>query len=98
VREIVIQQRVKEEVGTRAKILSKAIDKFNTLRKELNSIRADIVAFDGTGKEVTSNWSKGQLDKKKKLEEQLSGLSNKIDKALAETATKEDWKKLEEKA
>lgn len=80
----VIEKLAQVEIEKRAEALLNAVNSAVATQRELYKVKPDIVALDGNGKEVTSNWSKAKYDEKKKLEEKLAKIEAAVTKAVKE--------------
>lgn len=87
----VVDTLVNEEVEKRKGLVLKAIGVLENKEKELKKIKPDLVALDGEGKTVSENWSKGQLDKRNKLQQSI----DKLNKALNNALENNDYEQLQ---
>lgn len=101
--ETVVNKRVQAEVIRRAEILEKAMDKYNSLKKELSKIKPDIINHSVVdGNEDTSVKNESYSDKlwktKQSLGKQISELDLAIMKVFSDkTETiNEGYKKLQD--
>lgn len=90
----VVEKRVEAEVTRRADLLEKALDKYNSTKKELEKCRPDIVSHvvidDVPVKQEA--WSDKTLQAKQKLQKLVAD----FDVAIMKAFTEGDYKKLQE--
>ena len=90
----VVEKRVEAEVTRRADLLEKALDKYNSTKKELEKCRPDIVSHvvidDVPVKQEA--WSDKALQAKQKLQKLVAD----FDVAIMKAFTEGDYKKLQE--
>lgn len=79
--ERVINAMVEREVTKRSDAIVKVLDKLSKAKAESYKIKPDIVSYDEEGKPAVQNWSKDQLEKRKKNAEQILKMERAIDKA-----------------
>jgi hypothetical protein len=82
IKNTVVAKFVQDEINRRADLLARLIVAINTFRKEGFKIKADVVSYNAAGEVASENWSKAQLDKKKKFDEKLAKAENVFAKAL----------------
>ena len=90
----VVEKRVEAEVTRRADLLEKALDKYNTAKKELEKCKPDmishIVVDDVPVKQEA--WSDKALQAKQKVQKLIAD----FDVAIMKAFTEGDYKKLQE--
>ena len=97
----VIDKRVELEVNRRADLIDKAIDKYNTAKKELEKCKPDLISYgvvtgkdnDETGEPIRQEaYSEKKLKEKQALRKTISDLDIAIMKAMSEN----DYSKLQQ--
>jgi hypothetical protein len=97
----VVAKRVDVEINRRADLLEKALDKYNTTKKELDKCKPDLVSYgvvadkngDETGVPVKHEaWSEKQLKAKQGLQKLIADL----DIAIMKAFTENDYSKLQQ--
>jgi len=74
---------VEKEVASRVDLIVDALDKLRTMDKDLNKIKADQVAYDEDGKEVSATWTKPKLKERNDQKAKIRKLSDAVEEALA---------------
>jgi hypothetical protein len=87
----VVAKFVQDEVNRRADLLARLIVAINTFRKEGFKIKPDVVSYNATGEVASENWSKQQLEKKKKFDEKFA----KAEAVFAKALTDNEYDKVE---
>jgi len=78
----VVDVFVDREVAKRSEALVKVIDKINDAENSLKKIRPDQISYNEKGEKVQESFSKGKLDEKNKLHQQIDKIMKAITKAL----------------
>jgi chaperonin cofactor prefoldin len=98
----IVNKRVEVEVIRRADILEKALDKYNTTRKELEKCKADVITYSTVGDSDTpvkcEAWSENALKNKTKIQKLVADFDIAFMKAFEAETDKinEGYKKLQE--
>ena len=80
----IVDALVEKEVASRAEVISNGLDKFNSLEKEQKGFKPDNVVYDNAGTVIQEGWSKGALERRAKLDKQVTELRAAIELALGE--------------
>lgn len=80
----VASERADVEIAKRTKTGMNAIETYESLRKVSNNIRPDVVVYNDKDEKI-ENWSKQQLDHRKKVREALANLEKQLTIACTET-------------
>lgn len=87
---------VKQKIDARATSLQKSFDTLTKHAGELNKIRAKSTGFGEDFKPLPKTFTADEVKKSKEIKEKMARLEAAIKKALVDTATEDDWKKLDE--
>ena len=85
---------VKQEIDSRAALLQKAFDILVKHASELNKIKPKSAGVDENGVAAPKLFTPDEAKKRKEIKEKVGRLEQAISKALADSATKDDWTKL----
>lgn len=86
----VVSALVEQELERRTQLVLKALEKKETLEKELVKFKPDVVSYKEDNTVASESWSKANLDNKKKTADSLA----KIDAAIEAAVSGNDYDKL----
>lgn len=84
VEEQVVDVLVEREIKKRSEAVIILIDKIDGFERDLKKNKPDLVALDETGKTISENFTRKQLDARNKLKSQIKKYQDAINKALIE--------------
>lgn len=82
VQDAVVDRMVSAEVCRRTDIITKLVSLSVIAERETLKVKPDIVAYNEEGEVVSSNWSKGKLEERKKLADKLASYEKAFKEAL----------------
>lgn len=78
----VVNTLAEKEVARRIDAVTKVYNLINENTKQLSKMKADVIVYDENSVVISSNWTKGALDSRKKLVDKHNKLNNALAKAL----------------
>jgi hypothetical protein len=86
----VVNVLVSKEIEKRSSLLLKAVEEFDSLKRESYRFKPDVLSYDTSGQEVSSAWSKSNLEARNKHSEKMYKLEQLVEKTISSG----DWSQL----